>query len=649
MNIKILDSWLRDYLKTEASPQKIGELLSLSSVSIERIENYGNDYIYDIEVTTNRPDLMSITGIAREAAAILPRFGIKAEFLPPKTPKVFPGENLSIKIINDPKLVNRVLAVSMDVKINPSPKIVRERLETSGIRSLNNVIDVTNYVMRIVGHPAHVFDLDRLNSKELIIREAKKEEQIETLDNKIYSLKGGEIVAENDKGEVVDLLGIMGLANSVVTDETQRILFFIDNNDPYRIRKTSMDMGIRTEAATINEKGIDPEIALEALTLGISLFEKYAQAKNVSQIVDIYPNKPVQRKITVSFDQIRRIIGVDVDDKQWTAALGMMGFITKIEKGVFEISVPSFRLSDIRNEEDVIEEIARIYGYHKLPSILPPLSQTITARSAIDRFYWESKIKQAMKYWGFTECYTYSFVSEEMFDGPIDKALKIANPLTNDYIYMRNSLVPSLLQVISDNKQTEEMALFEISNIYLKRAGGLPRENLSFAGVLKKEKADFFKLKGLIEQVLADIGVETLTFKPSTKGGSGASVFIKSEYLGEIELLDTDLVDFELDLDLILEHASNKKVFKPFAKYPPMVEDLTLNVNERINTQEIIDHVLRQSNLITAVTLKDTYKNSRTFHIIFQDLEKNLTKSDVTRLRGKIIASLAERFKADIK
>ncbi len=649
MNIKILDSWLRDYLKTEASPQKIGELLSLSSVSIERIENYGNDYIYDIEVTTNRPDLMSITGIAREAAAILPRFGIKAEFLPPKIPKVFPGENLSIKIINDPKLVNRVLAVSMDVKINPSPKIVRERLETSGIRSLNNVIDVTNYVMRIVGHPAHVFDLDRLNSKELIIREAKKEEQIETLDNKIYSLKGGEIVAENDKGEVVDLLGIMGLANSVVTDETQRILFFIDNNDPYRIRKTSMDMGIRTEAATINEKGIDPEIALEALTLGISLFEKYAQAKNVSQIVDIYPNKPVQRKITVSFDQIRRIIGVDVDDKQWTAALGMMGFITKIEKGVFEISVPSFRLSDIRNEEDVIEEIARIYGYHKLPSILPPLSQTITARSAIDRFYWESKIKQAMKYWGFTECYTYSFVSEEMFDGPIDKALKIANPLTNDYIYMRNSLVPSLLQVISDNKQTEEMALFEISNIYLKRAGGLPRENLSFAGVLKKEKADFFKLKGLIEQVLADIGVETLTFKPSTKGGSGASVFIKSEYLGEIELLDTDLVDFELDLDLILEHASNKKVFKPFAKYPPMVEDLTLNVNERINTQEIIDHVLRQSNLITAVTLKDTYKNSRTFHIIFQDLEKNLTKSDVTRLRGKIIASLAERFKADIK
>ena len=189
MNIKILDSWLRDYLKTKASAKEIAEKLSLTSVSVERVENYGSDFIYDIEITTNRPDLFSVVGIAREAAGILPQFGIKAEFYPPilKTPSQ--TENLPIEIINDPKLVNRILAVSMEVTIKSSPKDITERLETSGIRSLNNVIDITNYVMRVLGHPMHVFDYDRLNTKRLTVREAKKGEQIQTLDNKIYSLK----------------------------------------------------------------------------------------------------------------------------------------------------------------------------------------------------------------------------------------------------------------------------------------------------------------------------------------------------------------------------------------------------------------------------------------------------------------------------
>jgi len=649
MNIKILDSWLRDYLKTKASAYEIAEKLSLTSVSVEKVENYGKDYIYDLEVTTNRPDLFCVVGIARETAAILPQFGIKAEFIPPVFEKVKTQDNIPLKILSDPKLVNRVLAVTMDVTITQSEEEIKKRLETSGIRSLNNVIDITNYVMRVLGHPTHVFDFDRLNTKELLIREARKGEQIETLDNKIYALKGGEIVAINDNNEIVDLLGIMGLANSVVTNETKKILFFIDNNDHKHMRKASMELGIRTEAATLNEKGIDTDIAMDALLFGISLFKNNADAKNISSILDIYPNKQITRIIPVSIRRINTLVGVNIDIRKSQKALEALGFKTNLKTDVIEVLVPSFRVNDIEIEEDVIEEIARIYGYHNLPSIIPPISDTITPYLPVNEFYWEKRVKQAMKYFGFTECYTYSFVSENMFEGPLNQAVEIVNPLTSDFIYMRNTIIPSLLEVVSNNKQFQELRIFEIANIYKKNENDLPFEKVMFAGVLKKEKANFYEVKGLIEQVLYDLGIDKLTFKPSDKGGIGASIFIENDYLGEIEILDTTLIDFELDFSIILKFATNRKKFKHFAKYPPIVEDLTIVVDSDISTEKLIDEIQTQSKLITEVGLKDTYENSRTFHIVFQDFDKNLTKEDAAIIRNKIISSLKATFNAKFK
>ena len=406
MNIKILDSWLREYVKTKATKEKIGELLSLSSVSVERIEKYGNDFTYDIEVTTNRPDLMSVVGLAREAATVLKQNGIEAQFLPPALPKFqAPKENL-IEIKNDPKLVNRLCAVVMDVEINDSPKEIKDRLEASGTRSLNNLVDITNYVSKTIGHPTHVFDFDRLNSRVLTIREAVKGEVIETLDEKSYSLNGGEIVAVNNKDEVVDLLGIMGLKNSVVNAKTKRILFFINNNQPLRIRKASMSLGIRTEAAVVNEKNLDRELAFDALLYGIELYEKIAKGKIVSDIIDIYPNKLAQKSITVSLDKINKVIGVNIDPDKALKLLSNLGFKASIGQSKIKVEVPSFRIGDIEIEEDVIEEIARIYGYHNLPSLLPAQTQIIPHQFAND-FYWENRVKQALKYWGFIETYTY--------------------------------------------------------------------------------------------------------------------------------------------------------------------------------------------------------------------------------------------------
>jgi phenylalanyl-tRNA synthetase beta chain len=653
MNIKILDSWLREYLKTEATPQDIAEKLSLTSVSIERLEKWKHDWLYDIEVTTNRPDLMSVVGLAREAATVLTQFGSKSEFLPPQVSLRFeeiladaksgmhykPAE---ITIINDPKLVYRICAVIMEVQVKPSPNKIKERLESSGIRSLNNIIDITNYIMRTIGHPSHVFDFDRLNTSRLIIRESQKGEVIQTLDKKTHSLPGGDIVAVDQRGRIVDLLGIMGLENSIVTNQTKRILLFINNNDPRKIRKTSMSLAIRSEAAQLNEKGIDPELAYEALVYGIKLYQDLAEGRVLSEIIDIYSQKTEPKQISISEEKINSVIGVQIPLEKSAEILSMLGFkITKKEKQL-NITVPSFRMRDVNLEEDIIEEIARVYGYHNLPSTLPKIvSQEIT-QSIHDAFYWESRIKQALKYWGFIETYTYSMVSEDMYEGPIEDAVTLRNPLDQEHMYMRKTLVPSLLQVARENISRETLNLFEIANVYKKNVKGLPTEHRMLALIMKGPKISFYDIKGLIEQLGEDLGINFL-FK-SAKEGIGADVFIGNTFIGSIEELAENLMDAELDFEQVISHATLKKTYKPIAKYPPIIEDLALIVPGNIPTQEIIDYLKKQSNLIKEISLLDRFDNTRTFHIVYQNPKSNLTNEEVAEIRKKMLVKLKDKW-----
>ena len=649
MNIKILDSWLKDYLKTKATPQKIAEVLSDASVSVERLEKITNDYVYDIEVTTNRPDLMSVIGIAREATTALKQKGIDAQFSPLKIKTFQSNKTKLIDIKNDPKLVNRILAVVMEVNIKQSPELFNKRLEHSNIRSLNNLIDITNYVMRVTGHPTHVFDFDRLNTKTLTIREAKRGEKITTLDNKQHILFGGEIVAVNDNNQIVDLMGIMGLENSVVNESTKRVLFFIDNNEKNHIRKASMSLGIRTEAAIINEKGLDSLLAMDALLFGISLYEEFANGKIISEIIDIYPNKQNELSITITQDKINKIIGLEIPIKKSSEILKSLDFENTITGNILKIKVPSFRIGDIEIEEDIIEEIARIYGYNNIPTLIPPLSTNQIIKPFINEFYWEQRVKDAFKYWGFTEAYTYSFVSEDLLEGPESEAIKIQNPLSEEFVYMRKTLVPSLLKVISENKKRQEIKIFELSKIYLKNNTELPKENLSLAGVIKKSNVSFYEIKGIIEQLLSDLGINKVVFKNSQKTGLGASLFIDKEYLGEIEVLEHDLIDFEIDFEVILKHATLTKKYKQLSKYPPIMEDLSIIIDEQISTQDVLQEILKQNSLITDVYLFDRFKDSRSFRITYQDSEKNLTSAEITPIREKIISSLISNYKATIK
>lgn len=657
MNIKILDSWLKDYVKTSATPKKIAELLSLSSVSVERLEKYKNDYVYDIEVTTNRPDLMSLVGLARETATVLTQNGIKATFTPPvilnsfqdlnkEIPKQVRNDKTHITIKNNPKLVNRICAVVMEVTVKPSPKEIQERLEATDIRSLNNLIDVTNYVMRVIGHPTHVFDYDRLNTKSLTIREAKAGETIQTLDKKTYKLLGGDIVAENDKGEIVDLLGIMGLENSVVTDQTKRILFFIDNNNPLHMRRTSMTHGIRSEAVILNEKDLDPELAMDAMYYGIELFKEIADGKLASDIVDIYPNKLEKRSVSVTEEHISSVIGVPVSIKQAAHIMEQLGFETKIKASTLTVVPPSFRAKDIAIPQDIIEEIARIYGYANIPDKLPPFEEARPYAYSHNEFFWEDHVKDMLKYWGFTEVYTYPMVSENLYDGSLTDAVTIANPLTEDFVYMRRTLTPSLIKVVEDNKKYDRVHIFELANVYHKKHNDLPIQTLRLAGAIRKPKVSFFEAKGFLEQLFSDLEIQHISYQ-ATK--HGAQIFLQKEVLGTITVENKHMVTFELNFEMLLEHATLQKFYTPPSKYPPVVEDLALLAPGHITIEDIVTLIKKQSTLIVDVSLLDKYQETRTFHIVYQSYQKNLTAEDVTPIREKIVKVLHEKLGARLK
>jgi phenylalanyl-tRNA synthetase beta chain len=648
MNIKILDSWLREYLDTKAKPHEIGEKLSLTSVSVERIEKFGTDFVYDIEVTTNRPDLMSVIGLAREAVAMLPQFGIEATFKNPivaKPKKI--TSSVKIDIQNDERLVHRICAVVMDVAIKDSPQMIKNRLESSDIRNLNNVIDITNYVMRVIGHPAHVFDFDRLQTDTLTIAEARKGEVIETLDGKTHTLQGGDIVARDHTGRIVDLLGIMGLKNSVVTDKTKRILFFIDNNDPSHMRKTSMSLAIRSEAAQLNEKGVDPESAIDALYFGIELYEKYADGKIISDIIDIYPNKPKSKTINVTKAQIEKVIGVSIDLNKAVKMLKDLGFSVENVRETLNVIVPSWRKRDVAITEDVIEEIARSFGYHNVPSVLPPIISEATYAISKDQFYWENRVKQTLKYWGFTEVYTYSMVSKNQYEGDLSDAVTIKNPLDEEHVYMRKTLIPSLLQAISENKSRETILIFEIANTYTINGKYLPEEKRMLAGIVKKPQSNFLEVKGIIEQLTHDLGIDAM-YK-SASACVGADIFVGKEKIGTIEDLDDKIIDFEIDFEAFIKYATLKKTFTPLAKYPPVMEDIALITPEDVTTGDIISLLKKQSPLIKSVTLLDKYNDTRTFHFVYQDEQKNLTNEDVAMVREKILDSLNRELAITLK
>lgn len=649
MNIKILDSWFREYLETNATPQEIAKSLSLCGPSVERLEKVGNDFSYDIEITSNRVDSASVYGIAKEAVAILPEFGFKARLKVTRSKKQKTSKLKSLlPIIIDPKLVNRVMAIVLeDVSMGETPNQMKIRLETAGMRSINSIVDITNYVMLETGHPTHVFDYDLIKGGKLVFRESKKGEKVTSFDGKTYSLPGGDIVIDNGKGEIIDIPGIIGTKNSVVNAKTKRILFFIDNNDPVRIRKTSMRLGIRTMAAVLNEKGVDPELASFAFEKAVGLYQTICKAKLTSQSIDIYPRPYKESVVKVSHEFIEKRLGIKIPAKRVIATLTSLGFGVKVSHDLYSVAVPSERALDVTIPEDIVEEIARIYGYHNLPSIL--MTGALPEKNKNNTFDLETKIKSILKSLGGIETYTLSLVSK---DEAGESAIKLSNPLGSDSEYLRTSLAPSLIAAAKNNPgEKEPYFLFEIANVFLPVKNNLPEEKLTVASIFNN--FSYREAKGVIEELLAELNISykvEVSEKKSFRAGSRIEFVSNGKPFAELGVLEeTEQIYFESEIEKLNKLYSTTPTFTAIPKYPAQIEDITLDIPEKTKITEVINTALETSKFVSAFELKDIYGNSYTFRVSYLDLEKTLTDKEVEALRNKIISALKTKFGITVK
>lgn len=650
INLLVPDEWLRDFLDTDATPKEIEKYLSLCGPSVEKTDYQSETSIYHIEVTTNRVDTASVYGIAREAFAILPRFGIRANLvkIKPKlkhkfTPKV---DYLVAKV--DPKLCPRFTAVLIkNVKVGQSPNWIKKRLEWVGVRPINNVVDISNYIMHEIGQPVHTFDYDKIMGSKMILRTSKKGEVITTLDGISYKLPGEDIVIEDGEGRLIDLAGIMGGLNSAVDDNTKNVLLFVQTYNPVAIRKTSMSLAKRTEAVELFEKGLDTELVTLGIYRGIELFETLTDGKPDKNVLDIYPSRYQPKKLKASLEFIEKIVGTSIVKSEISRLLSALGFEAKWKWNQLEVIVPSYRASDINIPEDIVEEIARIYGYHNLPSEL--MSGKLPQKLFDSPFKFENKIKNLLKGFGGVEVYTLSLVGEQNINS--NKALKLKNPLGSETEYLRINLMPSLVSAANTNKgEREPFHLFEVSNVYIPKKNNLPDEKMYLAGIF--QNYSYREAKGIIEAFLEVLNIEAhfsqsdaSDFLPSQR----LEIQFRNNYLGQFGVLENGLIYYEFETRALQKASKAFPTFTPLPKYPAQIEDITLTLPEKTKVGELIQSIKSVDKNVRSVELFDIYKDSYTFRIKYQHSDKTLTNKEILAVRNKILKIVREKYGAILK
>lgn len=632
MNIKITYKWLLDFLDTNANPYDIQKYLSLAGPSIERVEKINNDYVYDIEVISNRIDYASVFGIAQETSAILPIYNKKANL------KINPFEKyhfnkLMIKnnkyqlkpTINE-NLCSRFSAlIFYNIKIKPSPDFIKNRLILAGVKSINNVVDISNYLMLTLGQPVHMFDYDKIFGQTMILRESKKGEKIITLDGNQVILPGGDIVIEDGHGRLIDLCGIMGGLNSAIDNNTKRVILFVQTYNKEKIRKTTMTTGIRTLAATYFEKGLDEERVEPTLVYGAELIMAYANGQPASKIIDIYKNPYKEKTIELSYEKINQIIGITIDKKKIINILSNLGFKVKSTDKKIVVSVPSYRKYDVSIPEDLIEEIARIYGYNNLKGQLQPLVY-IKQPEEFEKFFNLSfKIKYFLKHLGLNEVINYSMISEELIkkwgnqlNFSTNDHIKLANPISKEIEYMRLSLIPSLYKNLAENTGKKEiLKFFEIAKVYYKNN---PKEKTSFPAneiyrLAIAVNTDYLDLKGIIEALFKELNLKKLP---------------------QYQIINKDNFYFvEIDFQTLIQNYQTFPKYQSINPYAVIKLDKTFEISEK-QTYNDIENKAKKSNLLKKIEVISLYKNKLTLRFYFSSNDKNLTEEEAIKELEKI-------------
>jgi phenylalanyl-tRNA synthetase beta chain len=654
MNILIPHQWLLEHLDTKATPTEIQKYLSLCGPSVERIYDREDDQVYDIEVTTNRVDSMSVRGIAREAAVILTQFGIPAKLKPHNvSPITFEKKKLAAlplpTIVNDDKLCRRIVCVVLShVDRAATPEWMATRLRQVELNVHDAVIDITNYITHELGHPCHAFDYDKIMELggTIIIKTATAGQSFTTLDGNQFTTLGGEVIFENDRGEVIDLPGIKGTLNTAIADDTKNVLFFIENTLPEKIRFGSMSHAIRTVAAQLNEKNVDPHLALPVLEGGTELFKTLTHARIASPLFDTFPGKRQLPKVKVSTKHITDYLGIELPINTVATILEQLGCQVSLSKGVFTVQPPTFR-PDITIPADVIEEIARIYGYHNLPSVLMPTSIPLNKPAGTD-FTVENRIKRFFAAIGWQEVYTYSMVSKEVAEQSgygLKDHLMIQNPLTDDRVYMRRSLLPSLAELVEQNTQYPELSVFEIANVYHPKKSELPDEELSLSMVSRRPLT---AVKGDLETLLSTSYLKEIRYQQM--GNHQAEIIVTSQagkttMIGTVTLLSRALVAVEIPVATFIAAAHSHPRYEPLPKTNAVYEDMTFTLPVHTEVGEVIRTIHKLSPLIRRVEFISQYQENLSFHISYQDLEQQISEETIFALRKEITEAIQKLHK----
>lgn len=672
MNILIPHSWLLEHLDTTVEPVEIQKLLSLCGPSVERIYDREGESVYDIEITTNRVDSMSVRGVAREAAVILQQFGKKAQLKPNRLTKITEIKPAKItdelplpKVIMKTPACHRALAIVLrDVNRSATPDYMAKRLLQTDQNVHDAVIDITNYITHELGHPCHAFDYDKVMrlGGEIIITEAQPGKKFTTLDGAEFTTVGGEIVFENSAGEIIDLPAIKGTLNSSISADTKNILFWLESLDAKKVRVASMTHAIRTVAAQLEEKQADPHLAEQVLARGVELFQEHCQATIASTVYDafILPRSP--KPITVPLSTISDYLGLELPTDQMIKILIELECEAKLDGAGKKLLVtpPTFR-HDLEIPADIVEEIARIYGYQNLPSKLMDTAIPLIKPTAVN-FDLEFQLKHSLADRGWQELYTYSLVSEKLATAtaPLTEHLKIANPLTDDKVYLRRSLLPSLLSIATEMTTSlpagSELKVFEVANSYTpsKSATELPIETLSLSMVSNQ---NYRQVVGEVTSLLETLYRPDVSITPK-KNGHQATITLTGKLavdqtlpeqkLGIITQLENGWWGVDLMVAELVTAAQTHPVYQPAPKTAALIEEMTFKLPAQSIIGPVLQTLKKQSSLIESVTLKDQYQQNFSFAITYRDPQKSLTSELVKPIRKLIATELGKQFQAEL-
>ncbi len=639
-------------------------------IGADAVEELGlRDTVFEYEITNNRVDCYSILGIAREAAATF-----RKPFVPPAVTVHDNGEDVHDYVsveVKDTDLCSRYCArVCKNIKIAPSPRWMQRRLAAAGIRPINNLVDITNYVMAEYGQPMHAFNLDTVAGHKIIVRRAKDGDVFQTLDGQMRKLDS-EVLMICDAEKEIGIAGIMGGENSKITDDVTCVLFEAATFNGPNIRKSAKRIGMRTDASSIFEKGLDPVNAAAAIDRACQLIEELGCGEVVGGMVDVcQPIKPL-RRIKFEPDRINRFLGTQIEVDEMLATFERLELEYDSQTG--EILIPSFR-QDLEGFADIAEEVARFYGYDRIPTTLPSGEATTGRISFAERL--EQKARDIAEYCGFSQAMTFSFESPRVFDklqieqdSPLRRTVTISNPLGEDYSIMRtvplNGILTSL--AFNYNRRNKDVKLYELCKIYLPKAlplTELPEERTQFVLGFYGE-GDFFTMKGVVEEYLEHVGMrkrpvyDPKAGRPYLHPGRQADIVYEDTqigYLGELHPrtaqqygIGTKAYVAVLDMPCIVEKATFDRKYEGIAKYPAVSRDISMVVPREILAGQI-EAILAQrgGKILESFSLFDIYEGSQikegfksiAYTLTFRAKDRTLEEADVSAAMRKILNGL---------